>query len=303
MPTPLDPDRLLRETFAAQVEYHSVLGSTNDRAKEYAAGRPGLLPLLIVADRQTAGRGRGSNRWWTGADALACSLLLDPRQETGTKGERERERRGEGEKGRRGDEKTLPSGSPLLPFSSSPLLSLAAGLAVARTVAPLLPDATLGIHWPNDVFAAGRKLAGILVEVVPENLHVIGIGLNTNNTIQDAPADVRRRAVTLRDLTGREHDHTEILRELLGHMETLLRQLGTAPEAIGTEADRLCLQRGQMLTLQRGRRTACGLCLGIAPDGALILDTPEGKRSFYSGVPGVGRIGNPSSPYPGNGTD
>jgi BirA family biotin operon repressor/biotin-[acetyl-CoA-carboxylase] ligase len=190
----------------------------------------------------------------------------------------------------------------LSPFPVS-LVSLATGLAVVRAVAPLLSQENLGLHWPNDVFAAGRKLAGILVEVVPENLHVIGIGLNTNNTIQDAPQDVRQRAVTLRDLTGREHDHTEILRELLGHMETLLRQLGTAPETIAAEADRLCLQRGQMLTLKRGRRTACGLCLGIAPDGALILDTPEGKRSFYSGVLGVGQICNPSSPTSGNGTD
>jgi BirA family transcriptional regulator, biotin operon repressor / biotin---[acetyl-CoA-carboxylase] ligase len=270
MPTPLDTDRLLRETFVAQVEHCPVLDSTNDRAKQYAAGRPGLLPLLIVADRQTAGRGRGSNRWWTGTGGLACSILLDPRRE----------------KDRRGEEETLPTRSPLLPFSPSPLVSLAAGLAVVRTVAPLLSQETLGIHWPNDVFAAGRKLAGILIEVVPGGLYVIGIGLNTNNTIQDAPQHVRQRAVTLRDLTGREHDHTEILCALLGHLETLLRQLGTTPEAIGAEADRLCLQRGQTLTLEWGRRTACGLCLGIAPDGALILDTPEGRRTFYSGVLG-----------------
>jgi BirA family biotin operon repressor/biotin-[acetyl-CoA-carboxylase] ligase len=255
MPVALDTDRLLRETFVAQVEHHWVLGSTNDRACECAAARPGSLPLLIVADRQTAGRGRGSNRWWTGAGSLACSLLLDPR----------------------------PFG---IDPGRGPLVSLAAGVALVRAVAPLVPQRTVGLRWPNDVLAGGRKLAGILIEVVPQRLHVIGIGLNTNSTIREAPEELRRTAVTLRDLTGTEHDHTAILRDLLRHLEVLLRQLGADPETIGAEADAVCLHRGQMLTLKQDSRTFSGRCLGIAPDGALILETPQGPRSFYSGVVG-----------------
>ena len=49
-------------------------------------------------------------------------------------------------------------------------------------------------------------------------------------------------------------------------------------------ADALCLQRGQMLALESGGRTVGGRCAGIAPDGALVLDTPEGREQFYSGV-------------------
>ena len=76
----------------------------------------------------------------------------------------------------------------------------------------------VGIHWPNDVHvrisqpqgeADDRKLAGILVEVLPDRRHVIGIGLNVNNTLADAPAELRDTAATLRDLSGREHDRTE----------------------------------------------------------------------------------------------
>jgi len=253
MPPPLDTDRLLRGTLVARIEHHPVLGSTNDRAKQCATARSGPLPLLIVADEQTAGRGRGSNRWWTGKGGLACSLLMDLR--------------------------------PLeIGRAQGPLVALAAGLAVVQTVAPLLPDQTVGIHWPNDVLAARRKLAGILVEVVPGNLHVIGIGLNVNNTIRAAPEDIRETAATLRDLTGREYDPTAILLDLLGHLERVLQRLATAPAEISAEADRLCLQRGHALTLQQGRRTVSGRCLGSAPDGALILETPQGKRSFYSGV-------------------
>ena len=250
---PLDSDRLLRESFVARVEHYPVLGSTNDRARQCAATPSGPLPLLIVADQQTAGRGRGANRWWTGRGGLACSLLIDSR--------------------------AFEIGPP-----QGPLVALAAGLAVVQTVAPLLPDETAGIHWPNDVIAAGRKLAGVLIEVVPANLHVIGIGLNVNNTIQEAPEDVRRVAVTLRDLTDKEHDLTTVLLDVLGHLEGVLRRLAAAPAQIAAEADRLCLQRGRVLTLRQGRRTVSGRCLGIAPDGALILETPQGKRSFHSGT-------------------
>ena len=168
-----DIDRILRETFVARAEYHPSIGSTNDRAAECAAQSAGELPLLVLADQQTAGRGRGANRWWTGPGALAFSLLLDGR--------------------------TVAVGG-----NRSPLVALAAAVAVVDAVAPLLPEHPLGIHWPNDVMVGRRKLAGILIEVLPDGRHVVGIGLNTNNTLADAPAELQSRAVTLRDL-GR-HD-------------------------------------------------------------------------------------------------
>src|SRR5262245_43251208 len=83
MPVPavdeLDLDTLARSATIARVEYFPTLGSTQDRAREAArAADCGPLPLLVVADEQTAGRGRGSNRWWTGRGSLAMSLLFDP---------------------------------------------------------------------------------------------------------------------------------------------------------------------------------------------------------------------------------
>jgi len=252
-PCPLDVDRLLRETFVAQVEHHRELGSTNDRAKELALQERQLLPLLVVADRQTAGRGRGSNRWWTGEGSLACSLLVDL---AATGVDRRR----------------------------SPVLALAAGLAVVEAVAPWLPGHTLGIHWPNDVFAAGKKLAGVLVEGLPAGLYVVGIGVNTDNTIAEAPAELRPTATTLRDLTGARHDPTQLLIELLRHLEAMLRRLGSAPDEIGRLADARCLQRGRELEIDSGSRTVGGTCAGIAPDGALLLDTPAGRVRLVSGT-------------------
>ena len=61
----VDIQRVLAETFAARAEWHQTLSSTNDRARQCAAEAAGELPLLVVAETQTAGRGRGANLWWT----------------------------------------------------------------------------------------------------------------------------------------------------------------------------------------------------------------------------------------------
>lgn len=246
-----DLDRVVSESFVAAAEYHDVLGSTNDYARQRAGRAEAELPLLIVAGRQTAGRGRGGHRWWTGPQSLAMSLLLEAAGQ---------------------------------PTAGTTLLGLAAALAVAETVAPLLAGHWLGLHWPNDVFAAGRKLAGVLVEVPAGGRRIVGIGLNTNSRLADAPAELRPRATTLRALTGTQHDHTEILVALLGHLEAALRQLASSPEQLGVRADRLCLQRGKTLTIRQGQTDVTGRCAGIAPDGALLLQTPDGTRRLYSGA-------------------
>ena len=76
---PLALERIHASGLVAQVEYHASLPSTQLRVHEIANdGNAGKLPLLIVAEEQTAGRGRGANRWWTGRGSLAFSLMFDP---------------------------------------------------------------------------------------------------------------------------------------------------------------------------------------------------------------------------------
>jgi BirA family transcriptional regulator, biotin operon repressor / biotin---[acetyl-CoA-carboxylase] ligase len=249
----IDVVRILRETFVAQAEHHPSLGSTNDRAAQCAARGAKGLPLLVVADEQTAGRGRAGKRWWTGRGGLAFSLLVAP--------------------------ETVAAQE-----SRSPLVALAAAVAVAETLAPLLPNHPPGIHWPNDVLVDGKKLAGILVEVLPDRRHVLGIGLNTNSTLSDAPADLQATAATLRDLTGRPHDQTDVLIDLLHRLDEQFARLREDPAAVAAAADALCLQRGQTVTLQWDSHRATGLCRGIALDGALLLETPAGIERFHSGT-------------------
>ena len=165
-----------------------------------------------------------------------------------------------------------------------PLVSLASAVAVVEAVAPHLPDRTLGIHWPNDVMADGRKLAGILIEVLPDGRHVIGIGLNTNNTAADAPKELQTTVATLRDLTGRKVDETTVLIEVLRRLDQQFAGLRDDAQSIVARANELCLQRDQTLTINWGNRKTTGRCQGIAPDGALLLETPTGVETFLAGV-------------------
>ena len=191
MPTDFDVDRLLREGSLSQVEHHTSLSSTNDRARAIAPHLPAGETALVIADEQSAGRGRGTNRWWTGQGSLACSLVFDPAA--------------------RG-----------ISRQHFPLISLATAVAIVDAVQSIVPGSRLGLHWPNDVFAAGRKLAGILVEVLPDGMHIVGIGLNINNRPADAPQELRNTATSLCDLSGREH---AALGRSTGHLVAVVAQL------------------------------------------------------------------------------
>lgn len=248
----LNLESLLASGLLARVEHHPTLSSTNDHARR-AAAEPGELPLLVIADEQTAGRGRGANRWWTGRGSLALSLLFEP----------------------------AASGIERRYFS---MISLAAAVAIVETAAPLLPHRPIGVHWPNDVFASGRKLAGILVEALADGKHIVGIGCNVNNSLAEAPAELRQIVASLADLTGRTQHRAAFLLELLERLQANLRTLASAPESLGERAHELCLQRGRQLTLEAGGQLTSGICAGIAPDGALLLETPTGLETHYSGV-------------------
>ena len=249
----IDCQRIVRESFVDRVEHYRTLASTQERAHTVAADGTGESAVLIVADRQSAGRGRGANRWHTGEGSLAFSLLWDPRS------------------------------WGLAPLAM-PQRSLAAAVALVDTVTPLLPGHVVGLHWPNDVYVADRKLAGILIDVLVDGRHILGVGVNTNNRLDDAPADVRPRAVSIVEMTQHGIDHTDFLIRLLRAIRTAFDPTGALGAEIGSRFNRLCLQIGGELTIDVGGKAATGVCAGIDPDGALLLDTPGGRRRFTCGV-------------------
>lgn len=257
-PLVIDADRIERETFVRATEVHVELPSTNDRALELA-GVTTTTPHLIVALRQTAGRGRGANRWWADDGALTFSLIVEPDTEA-------------------------------LPFSRWPELSLAAGGAVCEALQSLLPSADVRLKWPNDVYLAGRKVCGVLVEIPPDRRTpanrriVFGVGINVNNSLSAAPPEVRSRATSLADVAGRTFDLTDVLASVLRWIETDLSAIAAHDSRIFARWRRRCLLSGRSVVLSDGTRSIGGTCLGIDDDGALLLQTEAGPQRFFGGV-------------------
>jgi BirA family transcriptional regulator, biotin operon repressor / biotin---[acetyl-CoA-carboxylase] ligase len=255
MPLLFDVPRILHETSVCRVEYHAELASTNDFAlQELQREGGGDLPLLVLVDRQTQGRGRTDRSWWSSEGALTFSLALpiDPAE---------------------------------LPHRQRPLLALATGLAVCDAIGELVPASIVRLKWPNDVYLAGRKICGILIEspARPADVVVVGIGVNVNNSLIAAPPPLHERATSIRDVIGGEFDLTQVLVCILRQLEEQFQLLTQRP---GTTVQRYrhhCLLTGKQVTLNAGLRRVRGHCTGIDDQGRLVLQTESGTERFLSG--------------------
>jgi len=188
MPSPeTDVERaILSETPIRSTMFFQSIGSTNDYAKELLAGDTELtLPLLISAGEQTAGRGRGAKKWWTGKDAVAVSLVLDLTEFR-------------------------------LDRSDLTLLSPLVAEVVGDTIGNMIGDEhSVEIHLPNDVYLHGKKVCGILIESPKPNNAIFGIGINTNNSVAHIPDEFKEIPIsTILDETGQTTDHAVFLVEL-----------------------------------------------------------------------------------------
>jgi BirA family biotin operon repressor/biotin-[acetyl-CoA-carboxylase] ligase len=254
-----DLGRMSRESFIADVEFHTELDSTNDRAIALAAEQDIATPLLVLTERQTAGRGRGQNHWWSAPGSLTFSLLFD----TATIG---------------------------VPMDRWPQVSLAAALAIRQTIADLLPGDDVRVKWPNDVFLRSRKVAGILVEIPPVRPQklVLGVGINVNNSFTTAPAELREKATSLIDNQNlRCHatfDLTELLLRILQQVAAELTPLKASATGLATRWRPHCFLDGRTVHIASGATTHIGLCRSIDETGALHLETESGRHRLLSGV-------------------
>lgn len=263
----VDLVRLRRETSIADVEFHTELESTNNRATNLAGQVDLATPLLVLAERQTAGRGRGNNVWWSAPGSLTFSLLFDAT--------------------------TIG-----VPIDHWPQVSLSAALAIRQTIAELLPGESVQVKWPNDVFLGGRKVSGILVEIPPvrpEKL-VVGIGVNVNNSFAAAPAELRLIATSLIDIaeSARDgenaicnalpYDLTALLIQLLRHLSEELCKLEQSPTSLAARWRPHCFLHGRTIHVSAGPTNYVGHCQGIDDTGALVLVNESGLQRFISGV-------------------
>jgi BirA family biotin operon repressor/biotin-[acetyl-CoA-carboxylase] ligase len=247
---PIDAAAVVATTGLASFEHLVDVGSTMERARELALDPGCPLPAAVVADRQSAGRGRRGAAWWQADASLAVSVVVDAG-----------------------------------PGCAAPpaVWSLACGVALAEALAAVEPAVEPVVRWPNDVEVGGRKLAGILVEAPSGGRAVVGVGVNTAGSSREAPPALQQRLVTLPDLTGRVLPRQRLLVAFLPRLFALLAETVTSPTAFVERYRARCGLDGHPVTVFRGGERLTGICRGIAADGSLVLDTPAGRRLVTSG--------------------
>lgn len=243
----------------AEVRYCAVTGSTNDDAQRWLENGAADA-ALVVADQQTAGRGRLNRRWITAAgSALAFSLILHP-----TRAE----------------------------LSHLALLAPLAGLAVADGLAACC-GLRAEIKWPNDVLLGRRKVCGILAETSwqGESLAgvVLGIGVNVAPSAIPPTDAVMFPATSVEDAAGRPVQRWELLAVILKALFTWRQQLGS-PEFFLAWENRLAF-KGEPVQVQTPSGAVAGILAGIDPQGGLVLVTNSGKREVIT----VGDVSQGSS--------
>jgi BirA family transcriptional regulator, biotin operon repressor / biotin---[acetyl-CoA-carboxylase] ligase len=218
-----------------------VVGSTNDHARALAlAGAP--HGTVVIAEQQTAGRGRQGRKWLapTGR-ALTLSALVR------------------------------------LPAAVLEPLPLAVAVAVAEACEAVAP-VTCRIKWPNDVWVAGLKVSGVLIEARPQDgWAVIGIGLNVDTALDELADDLRQTASSLRIASGAPVDREAALDALLGRLAVWIERLGNPARVAAAFRERDVLQ-GQRIAWSSGQARRQGEARGIDDDGALVVFTDEGER-------------------------
>ena len=228
------------------------LDSTNAEVlRRLAAGE--AAPLLVLAERQESGRGRRGRAWVSPyAENLYYSLGL--RLEGGV-------------------------------FSLDGL-SLSVGLAVLRSLHEFgVTDA--GLKWPNDLLVAGRKIAGVLLELSGDPASacqvVIGIGVNVN-MLPGPGVAIDQPWTSLRERCGRLVGRTELALALGWWLRHYLRRHERDGFAVLREEWESChLWQGREVSLLAGPQCIDGVVLGVDHQGALRLDVAGRERQFSGG--------------------
>lgn len=231
-------------------------GSTNTDLSLLAARDGAPEGTVLVARRQTAGRGRQGRTWISKPGAgLFFSFLLRPRVE--------------------------PARAATVP--------LLVGAAAADALESILPEVGFSVKWPNDVLAGGRKICGILCEMsateTRTNHVVAGVGINTNLGGDELPGEIAETATSLKILSGRTFGNRAVLERFLDRFAAAYAKwLSGGLAAVRDSLDRRDCLRGGMVEMSLLGEPVSGLCLGIADSGALLLRRDDGMvQEVFSG--------------------
>jgi BirA family transcriptional regulator, biotin operon repressor / biotin---[acetyl-CoA-carboxylase] ligase len=232
------------------------LRSTNDHAAVLRRRGEMFAPAIVLAGRQTAGRGRAGRSWWSGPGVITVTFVM-----------------------------------PIQEHISPHQVPLIAGLAVRQAAAELAGEPNIKLKWPNDILFRGRKLAGLLCERI-DRVDLIGLGMNLNipsasgdrgsrtpdigrSTDQlQPPPSLRPQMTFLAEIAGHAFDPTETLSCLARKMHEALSQRDRTPfPQLSREYDQHHSLIGRRISVLNGPDSPAltGRCEGIDSIGRLLL--------------------------------
>jgi BirA family transcriptional regulator, biotin operon repressor / biotin---[acetyl-CoA-carboxylase] ligase len=200
--------------------------------------------LAVLADEQTAGRGRLQRAWSSPKGAgLYFSILL----------------------------------RPAIPQNHWPLITFMAALAVGDALSEACGLRT-DIKWPNDLLSGERKICGILAEAIdtPAGRAVI-VGIGINLTQNAFPVELANLATSVAEATGRQPEREMILAALLQSLSRWYAVLDKPEQITAAWSSRSSYGEGKLVQVSNGDETWQGTTCGIEPDGALRLRTTSGE--------------------------
>lgn len=235
-----------------EIYYFDSIDSTNTKAKELAEeGHPG--GTLVVADRQTAGKGRRGRSWESPSGiGIFMTLMLKPE---------------------------------INPNNAS-MLTLVAAMATTRAIRRVTGVPAM-IKWPNDIVMNGKKVCGILTEMSAQfdyiNHIVIGIGINVHN--EEFPEEIAQTASSLYVESGQHIHRASLIEAFLEEFEDVYAEyLKTEDmEGLVKEYDSMLVNRGRQVRVLDPKEPFEGKAKGITKKGELIVDTWESRKLVSSG--------------------
>lgn len=243
--TNLSPEIIVRDLktrfIGQKVIYYPSINSTMEAARKEALwGAP--AGTVVIAEEQTAGKGRLQRNWISPRGGISLSVILRPNME-------------------------------YLPY-----MVMIASLAVCKAITGLT-SLQPRIKWPNDIQINEKKISGILIEndIRQNSLRhtIIGIGINANLRVADYP-EIASLATSLSDLTGKSFPRADVVRQLLIEMESLYLSL-PQKETIFEEWKNNLNTLGQTVEAHMGQQIYQGIAESVSPDGSLLLRQKDGK--------------------------
>ena len=233
------------------LRFESVPSTNTEVARHASEGA--AEGLAIMADEQTAGRGRLQRAWSSPKGAgLYFSLLL----------------------------------RPTIALERWPLITFMAALAVGDALSEAC-DVTTDIKWPNDLLSGERKICGILAEAVETPLgRAVVLGMGVNLTSEAYPAEIATMATSVAEASARAPEREALLASLvqaLSRWYSLLHEPDGAEKIVAAWSSRSSYASGKPVQVANGDEVWQGITRGVEHDGALRLETAEGIKIVRAG--------------------